>query len=238
MRSPVVAAVHGSAAGAGFSLVCAVDFVIAAESAKFTMAYTKAGLTPDGSSTFFLPRIVGFRRAMEFAILNPVLSAKQALALGIVTRVVPDAELARAGDRIRRGTRDRSDARLRGVKRLLIDSAMAPASKSRWAARPRRFARSRGPRTRAKASRRSSTSAAQIHRRIMRSVNRCAVIRDGLIALPAALAPIEGGGSVNPFWSHDGIHETRQNRYDGFAHLPRMHELRRQEVARLGAHFG
>src|ERR1700683_226841 len=68
MRSPVIAAVHGSAAGAGFSLTCAVDFVIATESAKFTMAYTKAGLTPDGSSTFYLPRIVGPRRALELAI--------------------------------------------------------------------------------------------------------------------------------------------------------------------------
>jgi len=92
-RSPVVAAVHGSAAGAGFSLVCAVDFVIATESAKFTMAYTKAGLTPDGSSTFYLPRIVGPRRAIELAILNPVLTAKEALDLGIVTRMVPDTDL-------------------------------------------------------------------------------------------------------------------------------------------------
>ncbi len=124
-RSPVVAAVHGSAAGAGFSLVCAVDFVIAAESAKFTMAYTKAGLTPDGSSTFYLPRIVGPRRAIELAILNPVLSAKQALDLGIVTRMVPDAELLSTATAFAEELATGPTLAYRGVKRLLIDSAVA-----------------------------------------------------------------------------------------------------------------
>ena len=65
MRAPVIAAVQGAAAGAGFSLTTACDFVVAAQSAKFTMAYTRAGLVPDGSSTFFLPRLLGRRRALE-----------------------------------------------------------------------------------------------------------------------------------------------------------------------------
>ena len=65
MREPVVAAVQGAAAGAGFSLLCAADFVIAADSAKFTMAYTQVGLAPDGSSTFWLPRLIGVRRTVE-----------------------------------------------------------------------------------------------------------------------------------------------------------------------------
>ena len=125
MRSPVVAAVHGSAAGAGFSLVCAVDFVIASESAKFTMAYTKAGLTPDGSSTFYLPRIVGPRRAIELAILNPTLTAKQALDLGIVTRMVPDAELLATATKFAEELAAGPTLAYRGVKRLLIDSAVA-----------------------------------------------------------------------------------------------------------------
>ena len=90
---PVVAAVNGSAAGAGMSLVCACDIVMAAESARFTMAYTRVGLTPDGSSTYFLPRIVGLRRALELTLTNRVLSAQEALEWGIVTRVVPDAEV-------------------------------------------------------------------------------------------------------------------------------------------------
>jgi len=93
MDSPVVAAVNGIAAGAGMSLTCACDIVIAAESARFTMAYTRVGLTPDGSLTYFLPRIVGLKRALELALTNRVISAQEALDYGIVTRVVPDAEL-------------------------------------------------------------------------------------------------------------------------------------------------
>ena len=93
MDPPVVAAVCGSAAGAGMSLACACDIVVAAESARFTMAYTRAGLTPDGSSTYFLPRIVGLKRALELTLTNRVLSAQEALEWGIVTRVVPDTEL-------------------------------------------------------------------------------------------------------------------------------------------------
>jgi 2-(1,2-epoxy-1,2-dihydrophenyl)acetyl-CoA isomerase len=126
VKSPVIAAVHGSAAGAGFSMVCAMDFVIAAESARFTMAYTRAGLTPDGSSTFFLPRIVGFRRAMELAILNPVLSAKEALGLGIVTRVVPDAELKAQAVAFAEELASGPTLAYRGVKRLFIDGALSP----------------------------------------------------------------------------------------------------------------
>ncbi len=94
MEAPVIAAVGGSAAGAGMALVCACDIVLAAESAFFTMAYTRVGLTPDGSSTYFLPRLVGLKRALELALTNRVLSAQEALDWGIVTRVVPDAELA------------------------------------------------------------------------------------------------------------------------------------------------
>ncbi len=93
MDPPVVAAVNGSAAGAGMSLACACDIVVAAESARFTMAYTRAGLTPDGSSTYFLPRILGLKRALELTLTNRVLSAQEALEWGLVTRVVPDAEL-------------------------------------------------------------------------------------------------------------------------------------------------
>src|SRR5271170_2287313 len=93
MKAPVVLAIQGAAGGAGMSLACAGDIVIAAESAKFTMAYTRAGLTPDGSSTYFLPRIVGYRRAIELAITNRVLSAREAAEMGLVTRVVPDADL-------------------------------------------------------------------------------------------------------------------------------------------------
>lgn len=93
MDAPVIGAINGTAAGGGFSLALTTDIAIAAESAKFTMAYTKAGLAPDGSSSYFLARLVGLRRAKEMALLNPILSAKQALDWGIVNQVVADAEV-------------------------------------------------------------------------------------------------------------------------------------------------
>ena len=93
MDAPVVTAVHGFAAGAGLSLACASDLVVAGESARFTMAYTRAGLTPDGSATHFLPRVVGLNRALDLALTNRMLSAKEAMEWGIVSRIVPDAEV-------------------------------------------------------------------------------------------------------------------------------------------------
>jgi 2-(1,2-epoxy-1,2-dihydrophenyl)acetyl-CoA isomerase len=93
MDAPLVVAVNGSAGGAGMSLCLFADIVLAAESAKFTLAYTRAGLSPDGGSTYFLPRIVGLKRALELALTNRVLSAKEAAEWGIVTKVVADSEL-------------------------------------------------------------------------------------------------------------------------------------------------
>jgi 2-(1,2-epoxy-1,2-dihydrophenyl)acetyl-CoA isomerase len=94
MDAPVIAAVNGVAAGAGMSLACAADLVIAAESARFTMAYTRAGLTPDGSGTFFLPRIVGLHRALDLVLTNRMLNAREAQEWGIVARVVADDAFA------------------------------------------------------------------------------------------------------------------------------------------------
>jgi len=91
---PVIAAVNGAAAGAGMGLACACDLVIAAESARFTMSYTKVGLSPDGSTTYFLPRRIGLGRALELTLLNRALSAREALEWGIANRVVADDQLA------------------------------------------------------------------------------------------------------------------------------------------------
>ncbi|MDE0620504.1 MAG: enoyl-CoA hydratase-related protein [Bryobacterales bacterium] len=91
--APVVCAVHGFAAGGGFSLAISGDLVLASQSAKFTMAYTKAGLTPDGSSTYFLPRLVGLRRALDLALTNRVLSADEAVEWGLASQVVSDDDL-------------------------------------------------------------------------------------------------------------------------------------------------
>ena len=123
MKAPVVLAIHGAAGGAGMSLACAGDIVIAAESARFTMAYTRAGLTPDGSSTYFLPRIVGLRRAMDLTLTNRVLSAREAHEMGIVTRVVPDGELMATAEGLAKGFAQGPTLAYQGVKRLLVESA-------------------------------------------------------------------------------------------------------------------
>ncbi len=93
MDAPVVAAVHGAVAGAGMSIAIACDVVVAAETTRFMVAYTRAGLVPDGSSTYFLPRIVGLKRALELTLTNRMFSAQEALQWGLVTRVVADNEL-------------------------------------------------------------------------------------------------------------------------------------------------
>ena len=74
-------------------LAVAGDLVLAAESAKFVMAYTAAGLSPDGSSSYFLPRLIGLRRTQEPMLTNRLLSAAEALEWGLINRVVPDARL-------------------------------------------------------------------------------------------------------------------------------------------------
>lgn len=94
MRAPLVVAVNGPAAGAGFSLAVSGDLVVAGEAAVFTMAYTAAGLSPDGSSSWTLPRLIGTRRTQELMFTNRRLSAAEALDWGLVTRVVADAALA------------------------------------------------------------------------------------------------------------------------------------------------
>ena len=90
MGKPVVAAINGIAAGGGFSLALACDFRVMAESAVLRQAYTSSGLSIDGGGTFALPRIVGLARAMEIAAFDQPISSAQALAWGLVTKVVPD----------------------------------------------------------------------------------------------------------------------------------------------------
>ena len=99
---PVIMAVNGVAAGGGFSLALSGDLVIAAESAKFTSAYSRIAASPDGSSSYFLPRLVGLRRAMELYFTNRVLSAREAVEWGMATRAVADAELKSAVDTLAR----------------------------------------------------------------------------------------------------------------------------------------
>jgi 2-(1,2-epoxy-1,2-dihydrophenyl)acetyl-CoA isomerase len=94
MPKPVIAGVNGVVAGGAMGLFLAADLAIAAESASFVMAYTGIGVCPDGGSTFFIPRLIGPRRALELMLSNRRLSSREALDWGLVNRVVPDADLA------------------------------------------------------------------------------------------------------------------------------------------------
>ncbi len=120
MDAVVITAVNGTAAGAGFSLAVTGDLVLSAESAKFTMAYTKAGLSPDGSSSYYLPRLIGIRRTQQLMLTNRTLSAAEALDWGLVTDVVPDADLAARTEALAKEMAGTSRTSNSTVKRLLL----------------------------------------------------------------------------------------------------------------------
>ncbi len=123
MNAPLVGAITGTAGGAGMSLVAAMDLVLAGESARFTMGYTASGLTIDGTSSFFLSRVVGLRRATELVLTNRMLSASEALDWGLVNEVRPDDEvLDSARDLAARLAAGPTNA-FGGAKRLLIAGA-------------------------------------------------------------------------------------------------------------------
>ena len=117
----MVIAIKGSAAGGGFSLACACDFDCGGVGEVHDGVHA-LGLTPDGSSTYFLPRIVGYRRAMELAITNRVLSAREAAEMGLITRVVPDAELMTEASNLATQLAAGATAAFGGVKRLMVES--------------------------------------------------------------------------------------------------------------------
>jgi 2-(1,2-epoxy-1,2-dihydrophenyl)acetyl-CoA isomerase len=125
MRAPVVVAVNGTAAGGAVSLAIAGDLVLAAESATFTMAYTAAGLSPDGSATFCLPRLIGLRRTQELIFTNRRLSAAEAHAWGLVTRVVADDRLALEAATLARTLAAGPTSAFATAKRLLASSFSA-----------------------------------------------------------------------------------------------------------------
>ena len=93
MGKPVLASVHGAVAGAGFSLLCAADLAIAAVDTRFTLAYTNIGASPDGGSTYFLPRLVGYKTTMEMIMLPDRFDAETARQHGLVNWVVPNEKL-------------------------------------------------------------------------------------------------------------------------------------------------
>lgn len=125
MDAPIIVAVNGTAAGAGFSIALSGDYVIASESAKFVSAYTAAGLTPDGSSTYFLAKHVGLLRAKELILMNRQLSADEALAWGVINKMVPAADLHGSSMDLAKKFANGPTKAFGGVKRLLASGALA-----------------------------------------------------------------------------------------------------------------
>ncbi|VBA58627.1 4-chlorobenzoyl coenzyme A dehalogenase [Mycobacterium attenuatum] len=123
MDAVLITAVNGVTAGAGFSIAASGDIVVAAESATFTMAaYTRVGLTPDGSASYYLPRLNGMRQTQELMLTNRTLTAQHAAEWAIVTEVVPDEQIGTRSDELAElfaASATKSNA---GVKKLLLST--------------------------------------------------------------------------------------------------------------------
>ncbi len=115
MNAPVIIGVNGTAGGGGFSLAITGDIIFAVKEAKFTVAYTNAGLSPDGSSTYFLPRIVGLKRAKELMLTNRVFSAEEALEMNIIDKIFDNCE------ELDRALNKQALAFLKGPKNAIAD---------------------------------------------------------------------------------------------------------------------
>lgn len=120
LDAPVIAAVHGFAAGGGgFGLVCAADFVIAADTAKFMSGAVRVGMAPDAGVSVTLTQLVGLRKAMELLLTNPVLTAAEALRIGLLTTVVPPERLEAEALALARTFTDTAPRAIGATKRLL-----------------------------------------------------------------------------------------------------------------------
>jgi 2-(1,2-epoxy-1,2-dihydrophenyl)acetyl-CoA isomerase len=119
---PVVTLINGPAAGAGLSLAVLSDVAIAAQSAHFTAAYAGVGLTPDGGASWFLPRLVGLRRAQDMMFTNRRVDAQEAASIGLVTRVVADTDLMQEGLAVARALMEGPVSAFGGTRSLLAQS--------------------------------------------------------------------------------------------------------------------
>ncbi|MEJ7936017.1 crotonase/enoyl-CoA hydratase family protein [Sphingobium sp. AN558] len=122
---PVIAAVNGPAIGAGCDLACMCDVRIAAQSARFAESFVKMGIVPGDGGAWLLPRIVGFSKATEMALTGDMLSADEALACGLVSKVVPDDELMQAALDLARRIAVNPPYAVRMTKRLLREGRTA-----------------------------------------------------------------------------------------------------------------
>ena len=122
LDAPLVAAVSGSAGGGGLGLVCAADVAVAADNAAFALGYAALGMTPDGANSWFLPRLVGLRRAQQMFLLNKRLTATEALEWGLVTEVVPADEVDARAAQIAAMIAGGPTRAFAAMRRLLRDS--------------------------------------------------------------------------------------------------------------------
>ena len=122
MPKPILVRLQGAVAGFGLSLSLAADLAVVAEDTYFTLAYSLIGTSPDGGSTFHLPRVVGLRKAMEIALLGDRFDAATAERLGLVNWIVPAEALDRETDKIARRLADGASLALGHTKRLLSQS--------------------------------------------------------------------------------------------------------------------
>lgn len=128
LDAPVIASLHGAVAGGSFSLAMACDLAVAADNAKFNLAYVNIGASCDVSGSWSLPRLVGLRNAMAIALLGDSLDAQEALRLGVVNRVVPAASLQAETDALARRLAagpTRAIGRMKRLLRLSFDSDLA-----------------------------------------------------------------------------------------------------------------
>lgn len=122
MEKPVIASVHGAVAGFGLSLMNACDLAIAASDSYFTLAYCHIGTSPDGGSTYGLPRLAGMKQVMEIALLGDRFDAETALRMGLINRIVPVDELAKATNILAKRLAQGPTLALGRTKRLLNES--------------------------------------------------------------------------------------------------------------------
>jgi enoyl-CoA hydratase/carnithine racemase len=128
LEVPVIAAVNGPAAGAGCDLACMCDIRIAAESARFAESFVKLGIVPGDGGAWLLQRLIGYSRAAELSFTGEAIEAQEALACGLVSQVVPDAELMNAALSIAQRIAVNPPHAVRMTKRLMRDGGAVPLS--------------------------------------------------------------------------------------------------------------
>ena len=122
LEVPVIAAVNGPAIGAGLDLACMCDLRVASESAKFAESFVKLGIIPGDGGAWLLQRIVGFSKAAELTLTGETIDAAEALRIGLVSQVVPDADLIEAARKMAARIACNPSFAVRMAKRLLWDA--------------------------------------------------------------------------------------------------------------------